>query len=223
MSATQDILSMIDIDQIANLLGVPAEEALGAASQAVESLVGGIQSNTDLEGGATSLANALGRHVASPVIGSDGAINLDAVDVADGQKIVEHVIAPQRLALFGGSGSLVSKLLPLLAPIVMAYLAKRLTGGLAAGQASSGGLGDILGQVLGGGQGGQASSGGLGDILGQVLGGQQAAPADTTTYQQPPSGNGTLTMDDPGGSAAAPSAGSTPSVGGLLKSILFGN
>jgi hypothetical protein len=43
---------------------------------------------------------------------------------------------------------------------------------------SGGGLGDILGQVIAGGQGNprSGSGGGLGDILGQVLGGGQQAP-----------------------------------------------
>jgi hypothetical protein len=64
------------------------------------------------------------------------------------------------------------KLLPLLAPIVMAYLAKRFTGGAAAGGVQSGGIGEILSSILGGaaGQGGQ-QQGGLGDLLGGLLGG----------------------------------------------------
>ncbi len=47
-------------------------------------------------------------------------------------------------------------------------------------QSSSGGLGDVLGEVLGGAPGAQQSSGGLGDILGEVLGGaQSSSPAYT--------------------------------------------
>lgn len=71
---------------------------------------------------------------------------------------------PQR----GAGGSTNAALLALL-PIVLSMLANRgasPSSGRDAGPA--GGLGDILGQMMGGGQRG---GGGLGDILGQVLGG----------------------------------------------------
>ncbi|HUP72499.1 MAG TPA: hypothetical protein VM282_05585 [Acidimicrobiales bacterium] len=76
----------------------------------------------------------------------------------------------------GNKDSMMSKLLPMLAPIVMAYLAKRMTGGSGSGtkdkaeadDALPGGLGELLGGLLGGSSGG---SGGLGDLLGGLLGG----------------------------------------------------
>jgi len=69
----------------------------------------------------------------------------------------------------GGAGGPNAALLALL-PIVLSMLANR---GASAGSSRrdadpSGGLGDILGQMMGGQPGG---AGGLGDILGQVLGG----------------------------------------------------
>lgn len=73
---------------------------------------------------------------------------------------------PQRAG--GGPNAALLALLP----IVLSMLANR---GASAGGAReagpAGGLGDLLGQVMGGGQRG----GGLGDILGQVLGGGGAA------------------------------------------------
>jgi uncharacterized protein YidB (DUF937 family) len=71
---------------------------------------------------------------------------------------------PQR-----GAGSGPNAALLALLPIVLSMLANRgasASSGRDAGPA--GGLGDILGQMMGGGQRG---AGGLGDILGQVLGG----------------------------------------------------
>jgi hypothetical protein len=66
-------------------------------------------------------------------------------------------------------------MLPMLAPLVMTYLAKQFSkrGGTGAtasatGGAGAGGLEDLLGGMLGG-QSGQA--GGLGDLLGGLLGG----------------------------------------------------
>jgi Bacterial protein of unknown function (DUF937) len=95
----------------------------------------------------------------------------------------------------GVSADILAQLLPILASVLFGGLNKSMGdggmggllgkvleqlirgGGANAGGASGGGLGDILGQVIAGGQGasrGGAGGGGLGDILGQVIaGGQQ--------------------------------------------------
>jgi hypothetical protein len=97
---------------------------------------------------------------------------------------------------------LVRKLLPILAPIVMSYLARKVLGGGqgAGGQSSPAGggidLGSILGGILGGGlgglgsggpgsggQGGGLGSGGLGDILGGILGGGSQPQQSPLTEQ----------------------------------------
>ena len=247
MGAIQDILANLDVNQIAAALGQNPSDVESAATTAVGSLLTGLEGNLEDPQGAISLANALGNHIddnnAAP---QTGAIDLGQIDFADGAKIVNHILpASQQQQLFGGlQGALIQKLMPLLAPIVMAYFAKKLSasgglgsvlgqvlgGGAPQQQQSGGGLGDILGQILGGGapaQQAQQSNGGLGDILGQILGGAQAAPqAQPQAHTQEPTWNqpntGGLTMDDPGADAAAASAPSVPSVGGLLKSILFG-
>jgi uncharacterized protein YidB (DUF937 family) len=73
---------------------------------------------------------------------------------------------PQR----GAGGGPNAALLALL-PIVLSMLANRGGSGSSGRDAGpAGGLGDILGQMMGGGQRG-GGGGGLGDILGQVLGG----------------------------------------------------
>lgn len=75
----------------------------------------------------------------------------------------------------GLSSGTLMKLLPILAPLVMAFLSKQVKGGGAqgggglGGMLGGGGLGDVLGGLLGGGSGG-AGGGGLGDILGGLLG-----------------------------------------------------
>ena len=69
-------------------------------------------------------------------------MNLDGVDEKDGEKIVGHVFGDkhrqvvQQLGTTGGASTsqdLMRQLLPILAPIVMSYLAKRLGGGAAGG------------------------------------------------------------------------------------------
>ena len=178
-----DILSRIPLADLAARLGVDEGTAEEATRQALPALLGGIQANTADPGGAASFASAVRQHDNDLV---EGGVNLDDVDENDGSQIVRHVFGDQRgqvvqqLGTTGGASTtsdLMGKLLPILAPIVMAYLAKRLGGGAAAGGQSGGGLGDLLGSVLGGmsgQQGGQRQGGqqqgGLGDVLGGPLG-----------------------------------------------------
>jgi hypothetical protein len=186
MTAVDDILSRIPLADLAARLGVDQGTAEEATRQALPALLGGIQANTADPGGAASFASAVRRHdndLAARISG-EGGVNLDDVDENDGDRIVGHVFGEQRgqvvqqLGTTGGASTtsdLMGKLLPILAPIVMAYLAKRLGGAAAAG-GSSGGIGDLLGSVLGGmagqqgGQQGRQQQGGLGDLLGGPLG-----------------------------------------------------
>ena len=192
MSEIEQIISQVPMDQVAAALGVDRSEAEQATRTAIPALLGGMQANAQDPAGAASLAGALQQHDGSAL----GA-PVDQLDTHDGQKIVQNVFGDQTsdvVARLGGaapgaSSGMLAKLLPILAPIVMAYLAKKLQGGGggAATGGSSGGLGDILGSVLGGGaSGGTASQGGLGDILGQVLGGAGGAQTQPGT----PSGQG---------------------------------
>lgn len=183
MTAVDDILSRIPLADLAARLGVDQGTAEEATRQALPALLGGIQANTADPGGAASFASAVRQHDNDLAAGISGAggVNLDDVDENDGDRIVGHVFGDQRgqvvrqLGTTGGASTtsdLMGKLLPILAPIVMAYLAKRLGGGAAAG-GQSGGIGDLLGSVLGGMAGQQQrgqQQGGLGDLLGGPLG-----------------------------------------------------
>ena len=169
MSPIEEILSEIPINQLAGQLGVDAATAEQASRQVLPALLGGIQANTDDPGGAASFAQAVQQHDGGLV---EGGVDLGQVDTRDGDKIVNHVFGPNRdqvegrLGALGGVGGqdLIAKLLPILAPIVMAWLSKKLSGA-AAGQ------GGDLGSVFGGGAGGGgAGGGGLGDLLGPILG-----------------------------------------------------
>jgi hypothetical protein len=203
MSAVDEIVSQIPMTQLAGRLGVDASTAEQAVRQALPALLGGIQANTDDPGGAASFARAVSGHDPALV---EGGVDLDQVDEADGDKIVEHVFGARREEVvnnLGGLGApgddavevdaaprgrtlgtggaigkeLIAKLLPILAPIVMAWLARRLGGGGAApgGAVEGGGLGgvvgDVLGSVLGGGSGRGSGGPDLGGILGDLLGG----------------------------------------------------
>ena len=115
-----------------------------------------MEANAQDPKGARSLADALGQH--SPAL-VQGGVNLDEVDAADGERIVGHVFGDQqdevvnRLGAVDGAGGqdLVGKLLPMLAPIVLSYLASRVSGGPGkTSVVSSGGVEDLLGGLLGG-------------------------------------------------------------------------
>lgn len=200
MSDIQELLGQIPVQQIASMLGTDTATAQAAVEAAVPTLLAGLQSNVQAPDGATALESELARHRNGL---ADGGVDPSQVDTQDGEKIVGHVFGGQqdqvanRLAgtanLGGVGGDLVRKLLPILAPIVMSYLAKKVLGGGqdsgAQSPAGRGGidLGSILGGILGGGLGGLGSgtpgaggqgglgsgglgSGGLGDILGGILG-----------------------------------------------------
>lgn len=169
MSAVDDILQRLPLDQLAARTGFSSTQVETAARAALPALLGGLHANAADPAGEASLTQAVGQH---PSL-SEGEVDLDAVDAADGDKITRHVFGDQReevVSKLGGTGadsSLVQKLLPLLAPIVLSYLAKQL-----GSKAGGSGLGSILSQVIGG-AGGGSNKGGLdaGSIITDVLGG----------------------------------------------------
>ncbi|MFC9788720.1 DUF937 domain-containing protein [Rhodococcus sp. NPDC127528] len=182
MASIDELLSQIPISQIAEQLGVDEATATTAVRSAIPTLVGGLEANAQDPDGAASLEHALAQHSDPAFLA--GGVDLDQVDAADGEKIVANVFGDstdQVVSALGGVGgaggsSLVSKLLPMLAPIVLAFVAKQMSGntggGAQAQSAGGGGLGDLLGGLLGGGQSG---GGGLGNVLGGLLGGGQSA------------------------------------------------
>jgi hypothetical protein len=194
MSDLEDLEKLIPIDQVAAKLGVDEATARSAVNAALPALVGGLHANAQDPAGAASLSKALATKDPSSIL---GGVSLDDVDDTDGAKIVKNIFGAnqdQVIATLGSTGkassNLLGKLLPILAPIVMAYIANKVTTSLgskttsttkptttattaATQQESGGGLTDVLGSILGGGSSGSsgASSGGLGSILGGLLGG----------------------------------------------------
>lgn len=187
MSAVDEILSSVDLDQLAQQVGADRAEVEQAARTTLPALLGGLQANAADPSGAQSLTEALGQHDGSLV---EGGVDLAQVDPNDGERIAQHIFGDNReqvvnqLGGVGGTASkgIVAKLLPILAPIVLSWLAgKVLGGGGGAGQpgqstgssgAPGGGLGDVLGQVLGGATKGSQSGGvDTGSIISDVLGG----------------------------------------------------
>ncbi|MFD2757529.1 DUF937 domain-containing protein [Gulosibacter faecalis] len=170
------ILNDLPVADLAKRVGASPDDVQRALGDLLPSLVGGMQANAQAPSGAASLTSALEQHI-------DGAQRVDDVDEADGEKIAAHVFGGEQDAVVakvaehsGNDKGLIQKLLPIVAPLVMAWLASRFAKGSgtkeASGGTAGGGLGDLLGQMLGGGS--SSSGGGFGNILdslGGLLGG----------------------------------------------------
>jgi hypothetical protein len=179
MDNVDDIVAGIPMNALADQLGVDPRTAESAVRQALPALLGGMHANAADPAGAASLNGALDEH--SPDLVT-GGVDLNQVDVEDGEKIVGNIfgrntdqVAQTLGGSLGGSGDLIKKLLPLLAPIVLSYLSSRMRGGGATRPDQSkpaGGVQDLLGAILGGMGGGTQSSqaGSVLDMLGGMLG-----------------------------------------------------
>jgi len=197
MAAVDEILQNLPIDQLAQQVGAEPQEVQAAAQAALPALLGGLQANAQ-GGGASSIVEALGQHT--------GDVDPAQVDQADGEKIASHIFGSNQEQVYsalggtGASSGLIKRLIPILAPIVLSYIANKVLkgGGLGGGaatpqtqapaddsaQGGPGSLDSMLQDVLGGALGGtaaqqtpapqqqeQQSGGGILDILGGLLGG----------------------------------------------------
>ncbi|WAH63171.1 DUF937 domain-containing protein [Xanthomonas hortorum] len=128
------------LQQLASRLGIAPEQAQSAVQTALPLLMGALGRNSQQAGGTDALLGALQRdHAGSPDLGSLlGALLGGSANGAQGNGagIVSHLFgdkAPQAAAGLGKATGLetgkASQLLQLLAPIVMAYLAKRFLSG----------------------------------------------------------------------------------------------
>ena len=176
-SLTDEIFSQLsraDVQQIGSQLGTGQAQTAGAIAAALPMILGAMGRNAGQADGADALFGALGRDHAS-----GGGIGDILGAVLGGQQSRQTDGLGQLGHIFGGQlpraeaglgqatglgGDKAQMLLKILAPIVMAYLAKRMFGGGA--QGSSQDLGNILGQE----RSVQQQQGGLGGgLLGAVL------------------------------------------------------
>src|ERR1700744_3249770 len=173
MSGLEDLLSQIPTSDIASKIGVDEAEVNKAVQLLVPVLVGGLSENAQDPEHASKIESAADSHAGL----LDGGVDVDHVDENEGQQAIARIFggndaAQVASALAGGGGGnsdLLKQLLPILAPIVLAYIGKQMTGksgGPAKDAAGGGALDDVLGSILGG-MGGNKS---LGTVLGHVLG-----------------------------------------------------
>ncbi|HSD15633.1 MAG TPA: DUF937 domain-containing protein [Thermomonas sp.] len=178
---TDDIFSQLsraDVRQIGAQLGTGQAQTAGAIAAALPMILGAMGRNTAQPQGAEALLGALGRDHASGA-GGIGDI-LGAVlggqqsRQTDGLGQLGHIFGGQQPRAEAGlgqatglGGDKAQMLLKILAPIVLAYLGKRMFGGAQQqGDGSAQALGNILGQE----RAVQQQQGGLGGgLLGAVL------------------------------------------------------
>jgi hypothetical protein len=188
MAGLDELFAQIPVKDIASKVGADEGEVNNAIRTLVPALVGGLAQNVQAENiDSSELENTVTQQGASGLL--DGGVSVDQVDAKEGDQHVARIFggndsnAVASALAGGGAGNsdLLKKLLPILAPIVLAYIGKQLSqksaapagGGATEAQAApSGGLGDVLGSILGG-AGGGGGNNPLGSILGSVLGGNQ--------------------------------------------------
>ncbi len=197
-SMIQGLASQFDatrVQQISQLIGADSDQTSKAIAAALPMLVGSMAGAADQPDQRASMFGALqGDHdgsildalgpllaggYASRVLGADGNRILGHVLGAN-QPQVETVVAKNS----GLSSTLIQKLLPILAPIVMGYIGRKLRGD----SLDEGGLGSMLGNersqmreadsglggmldILAGGGGQSSGGGGLADLAGDILSG----------------------------------------------------
>jgi hypothetical protein len=179
MAGLDDLFAQIPTSDIASKIGVDEADVDKAVQLLVPVLVGGLHQNAQDPDDASQIESAAGNHAASGLL--DGGVSVDQVDQKDGQQTIAKIfggndVAQVATALAGGgagNSDLLKQLLPILAPIVLAYVGKQLTGKNAPApakeeaSASGGALNEVLGSILGGMSGGNKS---LGSVLGNALG-----------------------------------------------------
>ena len=192
MAGLDDLFNQIPVADIANKLGADEGEVNQAIQTLVPTLLGTLQENVQAD-------DIDSVHLEKTVIAEgqsdllDGGVNVDQLDENQGNQMIASLFGgndtnQDASALAGGGapgGDLIKRLLPMLAPIVLAYVGRqfsqRTAGAGAQAQAQAapgGGMGDLLGSILGG-MGGAPAAGNnpLGSILGSVLGGGQQGGA----------------------------------------------
>ncbi|MEN5208131.1 DUF937 domain-containing protein [Stenotrophomonas terrae] len=176
MSLTDDLLSQLQgapLQQVSQQLGIDSQQASTAISAALPLLMGALGNNAAKPQGAEALFGALQNNHSGLDIGSvlGAVMGGGSSPAANGAGILGHIFggsqdrAETGLAQATGlSPSTSSQLLKILAPIVMAYIAQRMSSGAA--PANPDGLAQVLGQE----KQQVAQAGGIGGgLLGSVL------------------------------------------------------
>ena len=184
MAGLDDLFNQIPVADIASKLGADQGEVSQAIQTLVPTLLGTLQENVQADDiDSIQLEKTVIAEGESDVL--TGGVDVETLDLGQGNQMIASLfggndtnqVASALAGAGAGGGDLIKRLLPILAPIVLAYVGKQFqqkSAGAGAQAAPGGGMGDILGSILGGAAGGGgAANNPLGSILGSVLGGGQ--------------------------------------------------
>jgi hypothetical protein len=185
MAGLDDLYALIPTSEIANKLGANEGEVENAVHTLVPALLTGLQQNSQDPEHADRIESIASGHAARGLLDAGGGLGEGGE--SDGHQAVATLFggndADQVAAALaqGGAGNsdLLKRLLPVVLPIVLAYIGKQLGPGGGGGaaqkkeEAAGGGLGEVLGSILGG-----SGDKSLGGILGNVLAGKGGALGD---------------------------------------------
>lgn len=168
------------LDAICKRTKLKQEDVAKVLSAGIPALVGGMKRNAGTASGADSLSKALADHGKDDV--SDPAAFLKSADLADGKKILGHVLGKDQTELIdqiskatGVTKGKSTSVLALAAPLLLSLLGN--SNQSSANQSSSGGLLGMLGGLLGGGSQSTQSQQSSGGLLGSLLGGNSNSNA----------------------------------------------
>ncbi|MCL6714210.1 DUF937 domain-containing protein [Pseudomonas sp. R2.Fl] len=174
-SLAQELFAQLQgapLQQVSQQLGIGQAEASGAVGAALPLLMGALGRNAEQPQGAEALFGALQRNHSGLDIGSvlGSVLGGASTPEANGAGILGHIFGGNQPRAEAGLGQVTGldsnragQLLKILAPIVLAFLAQRMSQG---GQGSPGALSQVLGQE----QQQIRQQGGLGGgLLGAVL------------------------------------------------------
>lgn len=186
MAGLDDLMNQIPVADIASKLGADQGQVSQAIQTLVPTLLGTLQENVQADDiDSSELESIVVAEGQSDLL--EGGVNVDQLDAGQGSQLVASLFGGndtnQVASALSGAGApggdLIKRLLPMLAPIVLAYVGKQFSqkqagAGAQAQAAPGGGIGDVLGSILGGAGGGAAGGNNpLGAVLGSVLGGGQ--------------------------------------------------
>ncbi len=170
-----DVLQQMGgIQSVARELNISEAQAANGAAALIPAILGGLKKQaqaqpTGLEGLAGVLGKLGGGGLLDEVLGTQPT-NVDRGNDVLGQifgsKDVSRTVAQSASSTTGLDPALLKKMLPMVAMLVAGYMAKHGSAGTAShAQAGGGGLGQVLGSLLGGGQTASGGSGGLASML----------------------------------------------------------
>lgn len=162
------------IQSMARELGISESQATSGAAALVPAILGGFKKQAQAQpSGLDGLGGLLGQlgggSLLDNVLGprpTDVSLGNNVLGQIFGSKDVSRAVAQNAASQSGLDPTLLKRMLPMLAMMVAGFMAKQAGSGARMQPHAGGGLGDLLGGLLGG---GQAAGGGFGSIV-SILG-----------------------------------------------------